>query len=115
MVVQQLSIYSSLVCLRGFLQERQVEPCIGFGGVSHVTLDRPRCVFMHQQKTQTSVVALCGVQRMESDVRVWSWRSVTEELFLCHGWWLCSIAVVDGTVEISRMRISSELHISWNA
>ena len=41
--------------------------------------------FMQQQKTQTSVMALCGVQRMESDVRVWSWRSVTQELFLCRG------------------------------
>ena len=41
--------------------------------------------FMHQEKTQTGVVALCGVQRMESDVRVWSWRSVTQELSLCHG------------------------------
>ena len=54
---------------------------------------------MHQQKTQTGVVALCGVQRMESDVRVWSWRSVTQELSLATGDG-CSIAVVDGIVGV---------------
>ena len=40
--------------------------------------------FMHQEKTQTSVVAVCGVQRMESEVCWWSLRSVTHQLFLCH-------------------------------
>ena len=34
----------------GFLQERQVEPCIGFGGVSHVSLDTPRCVSCSSRK-----------------------------------------------------------------
>ena len=28
----------------GFPQERQGQPCVGFGGVSHVSLDRQRCV-----------------------------------------------------------------------
>ena len=59
----------------GVLQERQGQPCIGFGGVSSVSLDTPRCVSCTRRKTQTRVVAICGVQRMESEVCSWSLRS----------------------------------------
>ena len=88
----------------GFLQERQVQPCTGFGGVSHVSLDTPRCVSCirrkHRQVSWQCAVfsgwrarCVCGA----CEVSLTSCSSATDDLFL--------FAVVDGTVEISRMRI----------
>ena len=89
-----------------FLQERQGQPCIGFGDVSHVSVDRPRCVSCIRRKrtpcevcrgcSETSFVALCGIQRMESGVCAWSWLSVTHDLFPCHARSVCFIAVIGG-------------------
>ena len=63
-----------------FFQDQLALDSVAF----HMCLWTDRGVFHASAATQTSVMPLCGVQRMESDVRVWSWRSVTQELSLCH-------------------------------
>ena len=89
----------------GFLQERQVQLCIGFGGVSHVSLDKPRCVSCRRRKTQTSVMAFCGVQRMESEVCWWSFSKYHSLAVPLPPMIVFLFAVVDGIVKICRMRI----------
>ena len=57
MVVQQFSINSSLVCLRASLMSDWIWWCFTCNS------GQTAVCFMHQQKTQTGVVALCGVQQ----------------------------------------------------